>query len=125
MDPAIAAGLKRNPNRIPSPIKTSPHTFKKSTTASTSAFEIIQLERPDKIPFDSCRKLADVHWGLSTFDIPSYNTCQPITNRRINKKISWYLVYFFLLTMIVYFFATISLSKGQRSNSFELCHCYK
>src|SRR5690554_1123799 len=101
MDPAIAAGLKRNPNRIPSPIKTSPHTFKKSTTASTSAFEIIQLERPDKIPFDSCRKLADVHWGLSTFDIPSYNTCHPIANRRTSKKASCDFVYVFSLFIVV------------------------
>lgn len=84
----MAAGLKRKPNIKANPISTNPQAFKTSMVASRSAFDKIHLAKPDRIPCDSCRKSADVHWGLITFDIPSYNTCHPMANLSVSRNIN-------------------------------------
>ncbi len=67
----MAAGFVKSPRINPRPMAIKPQVFRKSTALRTPGLETIHDENPDKIHFDSPRKLADDQFGISNFEKPS------------------------------------------------------
>jgi len=52
-------------------MRTSPHTFSRSTTRSATGWAAIQWKKPESSQRDSARKAADVQPGVASLARPS------------------------------------------------------
>ena len=71
----------RKPSIKLRPIRTRPHSFKKSTARRSVLLEAKCSKKPAAGPWALFRKVSEVQLGSNTFTIPSYKRCQPISIR--------------------------------------------